>query len=71
MSRVIVTGACVLPASGGQPAVSIGKGAVLEVTAAMAAAITAAGGTTRAVSAMSATAGHDQLGEAVGVSNGD
>jgi hypothetical protein len=28
-----------------------------------------AGGTTRNVSAMSGTAGHDQLGEAVGVSN--
>jgi hypothetical protein len=71
MSRVIVTSACVLPASGGQPALSIGKGAVLEVTAAMAAAIAAAGGTTRSVTAMSATAAHDQLGEAVGVSNGD
>jgi hypothetical protein len=71
MARVIVTSPCVLPASGGQPAVSVGKGAVLEVTAAMAAAITTAGGTTRAVSAMSGTAGRDQLGEAAGVSNGD
>jgi len=71
MARVIVTSACVLPASGGQAAVSIGRGAVLEVTSAMAAAIASAGGTTRPVSAMSATPGHDQLGEAAGVSNGD
>ena len=71
MSRVILTSQCVLPASGGQPAVIIGKGAVLEATPAMLAAIATAGGTTRSVTAMSATAAHDQLGEAAGVSNGD
>jgi hypothetical protein len=38
----------------------------IEVTAAQPAVIAGAGGTTRNVSAMSATAGHDQLGEAVG-----
>ena len=65
MSRVIITAACILPS--GEP--RIPKGACLEVTAAMAAPIASAGGTTRAVSAMSATAGHDQLGESVGVSN--
>jgi hypothetical protein len=64
MSRVIITAACILPSGERIP-----KGACLEVTAAMAAPIASAGGTTRAVSAMSATAGHDQLGESVGVSN--
>ena len=70
MARVILTSAVVLPASGGQPAVTIPKGSVIEATAAMAATIASAGGTTRAVSAMSGTAGHDQLGEAAGISNG-
>lgn len=69
MSRVILTSAVIIPASTGQPAVILPKGTVLEVTAAQAAVIAGAGGSTRAVSAMSATAGHDQLGEAVGVSN--
>ncbi len=69
MSRVITTAACIIPAGTGYPAQYIPKGATLEVTAAMAAAIASAGGTTRAVSAMSGTAAHDQLGEAVGVSN--
>lgn len=64
MARVIITVPCIL-ASGEH----LTKGMAPEVTAAQAAAITAAGGTTRAVSAMSATAAHDQLGEAVGVSN--
>jgi hypothetical protein len=71
MARVILTSPCVLPASGGQPAVIMPKGAVLECTPAMLTAIGTAGGTTRAVPAMSGTAGHDQLGEAVGVSNGN
>jgi hypothetical protein len=61
--------AYIIPAGAGYPAQYVPKGACLEVTAAQAAAIASAGGTTRAVSAMSATAGHDRLGEAVGVSN--
>jgi hypothetical protein len=69
VSRVILTSPVTIPASAGQPAVILPKGTSMEVTAAQAAAITSAGGTTRAVSAMSATAAHDQLGEAVGVSN--
>jgi hypothetical protein len=70
VSRVILTSQCVLPASAVQPAVIMPKGAVIEATPAMLTAITTTGGTTRAVSAMSGTAGHDQLGEASGVSNG-
>ena len=69
MARVIVTAAYTIPAGPGYPAQYVPKGATLEVTAAQAAAITSAGGTTRAVTTMSATAAHDQLGEAVGVSN--
>ena len=71
MARVIVTTAFALPTAGatGRETVLIPRGACIEVTAAMAAAITSAGGTTRAVTAMSGTAAHDQLGEAVGVSN--
>jgi len=69
MSRVILTSQVVIPATTGQPAVILPKGTTIECTPAMLTVITTAGGTTRAVSAMSATAGHDQLGEAVGVSN--
>jgi len=69
VSRVILTSAVVVPASTGQPAVILPKGSVIECTPAMLTVITSAGGTTRAVSAMSATAAHDQLGEAVGASN--
>jgi hypothetical protein len=68
MSRVVVTVAATLPASGGTPAVTIPKGAVLEVTSAQATAISNAGGSTRAVTTSTA---HDQLGESAGVSNGD
>jgi hypothetical protein len=67
MARVILTSPVVIPATTGQPAVILPKGTVLKVTAAMAAVIAGAGGTTRAVSAGM----HDQLGEAVGVSNGN
>ena len=65
MSRVVVQAACTIPAGTGYPAQYIPKGAVIEVTAAQAAAITAAGGTTRAVSA----AMRDQLGESFAASN--
>jgi hypothetical protein len=67
MSRVVVTTAYTLPSGGLVP-----KGAVLEVTAAQAAAITSASGATRAVSATAGTGGagnRDTLGESVGVSN--
>jgi hypothetical protein len=67
MARIVTTTAVTLPSTGiGQPAVTIPKGAVLEVTTAQAAAITAAGGTTRAVSVISQ---RDLLGEAFAVSN--
>jgi hypothetical protein len=69
MARVILTSPVVIPASGGQPAQILPKGSCMEVTAAMAAVIAGAGGTSRNVTAMSGTAAHDQLGEAVGVSN--
>ena len=69
MARVITTSAVIIPATLYQPAQIIPKGSVLEVTAAMAAVIAGAGGTTRNVTAMSGTAAHDQLGGAVGVSN--
>jgi hypothetical protein len=69
MTRVVTTTAVTLPSTGiGQPAVTIPKGTVIEVTTAQAAAITAAGGTTRAVATATQ---HDQLGESAGVSNGD
>jgi hypothetical protein len=69
MARIITTSSVIIPATLYQPAQIIPKGSCLEVTAAMAAVIAGAGGTTRNVSTMSGTAGHDQLGEAVGVSN--
>lgn len=69
MARVILTSPVVIPASAGQPAIILPKGTCLEVTAAMAAVIAGAGGTTRNVSAMTGTAGRDQLGESVGASN--
>jgi len=76
MSRVVITKACTIPAiyaNGpgvtGKPPEYLSVGMVLEVTAAQAAAITAAGGTTRAVSPMAATAMRDQLGEAFAASN--
>lgn len=68
MTRVVTTVAVTLPAAAGMPAVVIPKGSVIEATAAQAAAITSAGGTTRAVST---TTMHDQLGESAGCSNGD
>ena len=66
MARVVTTTAVTLPATANSPAVVIPKGSVLEVTAAQAAAITSAGGTTRAVATATQ---HDLLGEAFGVSN--
>lgn len=66
MARVVTTSAVTLPpAFPGQPAITIPKGSVIELTAAQAAAIASAGGSTRAV----ATTMHDTLGEAFGVSN--
>ena len=67
MSRVVITAPCFLPSGEYLP-----KGATLEVTAAQAAAITAASGTTRAVSATAGTGGagnRDTLGKVAGVSN--
>lgn len=61
MARVVNTADVII---GG---VKIPKGAIVEVTAAMAAAISGAGGTTRPATS---TTAHDQLGEAAGVSNG-
>jgi hypothetical protein len=61
MSRVVVTADVVVAG------VKIPKGAVIEATAAQLAAITGAGGVTRATGT---TTAHDTLGEAVGVSNG-
>ena len=69
MSRIVLTSAVVIPASAGQPAVILPRGTMIECTPAMLTVITTAGGTTRNVSAMTGTAAHDQLGEAVGVSN--
>jgi hypothetical protein len=61
MTRIVTTSVVVVAG------VTIPKGATIEVTAAQAAAITSAGGTTRPATT---TTVHDQLGEAVGVSNG-
>jgi hypothetical protein len=69
MARVILTSAVIIPAATGQPAVILPKGSAMEATAAMLAVITGAGGTYRNVTTMAGTAAHDQLGEAVGVSN--
>lgn len=67
MARYILTSAVIIPASTGQPAVIVPKGSCIEATPAM---VTAYGaGNLRAVTAMTGTAAHDQLGEAVGVSN--
>jgi hypothetical protein len=69
MARIVTTSAVTLPAalgSNGYPAQYIPKGSVLEVTAAQAAAIAAAGGTTRAVSTATQ---RDVLGEEVCASN--
>lgn len=68
MARVVLTAPVTLPATGKSPAVVIPKGAVIEATASEAAAITTAGGSTRAVTS---TSMHDQLGESAGVSNGN
>ncbi len=68
MSRVIVTVPFTIPAVlgyNGYPAQFVPRGAVIEVTAAQAAAITAAGGTMRAASA----AKRDMLGESFAASN--
>jgi hypothetical protein len=68
VSRIVVTVPFTLPASGGQPAVTVPKGAVIEATAAQVTAIASAGGTTRAVTT---TNMHAQLGESAGCSNGN
>jgi len=71
VARVIVTVPFTIPAVlgyNGYPAQFVPRGAVIEVTTAQAAAITAAGGTTRAVATATM---HDILGEAFGVSNGN
>jgi hypothetical protein len=66
MARVVVTVGYIIPAGAGYPAQSVPKGACIEVTSAMAAAIASAGGTTRAVST---TGMRDQLGESAAASN--
>lgn len=72
MARIILTSAVTIPATAREPAYVVPKGTVLEVTAAQAAVIAGAGGTTRTLSATAGTgaAGNrETLGEAVGVSN--
>ena len=69
VSRVILTSPVTIPASAGQPAVILPEATPMEVTAARPPRSPALAAPPRAVSAMSATAAHDQLGEAVGVSN--
>jgi hypothetical protein len=69
MARVILTSPGGDPAPPGSPPSSCRKGACLEVTAAMAAVIAGRWRHHQNIGAMSATAAHDQLGEAVGVSN--
>ena len=67
MARVVVTVPYFLPSGEYVP-----KGAVLEVTAAQAAVIASASGTTRALSATAGTGGagnRDTLGESVAASN--
>ena len=67
MTRVVTTTAVTIPSSGiGQPAVTIPTGVVVELTAAQAAAITSAGGITRAVATATQ---RDLLGEAFAASN--
>lgn len=68
MSRVVITKTVAVPAAGGQVAHTVHQGEVLEVNAAEAAAISGAGGSTRATTTATAK---DQLGEAFGVSNGN
>jgi hypothetical protein len=60
MSRIVITKAVTLAAGTLKP------GDVIEATAAQLAAITAAGGTTRAAGTM-----RDQLGESVAAANSD
>jgi hypothetical protein len=74
MTRVVITTACTLPkipavgSTGGSPAQMLVKGRTAELTAAQLAAVSSAGGATRAVSTATV---HDQMGEAAGVSNGN
>lgn len=66
----MVTTPVTVPAAGyAQPARVLRKGDVVELSASEVTTIGA--GNLRAVTLMAATARHDQLGEAVGVSNGD
>jgi hypothetical protein len=76
VARVVIEVGCVIaaiyasgPGATGKPPEVLVKGMVLEVTAAQAAAITAAGGTTRAVSVTAATSVRDQMGESFAASN--
>ena len=67
----IVTGATI-PAALGAPALTYRPGDIAELTAAQVAAISTAGGTTRAVSATAGTGAcgnRDTLGESVAASN--
>lgn len=66
---VVVTGATVAASGYSQPAREVKARQVLDLSAAEVAAIGA--GNLRAVSAMTGTAAHDQLGESAGVSNGN
>lgn len=70
MARYVLTAPVTVPASGyAQPARVLPKGTVLELSAAEVAVITAlVSGSLRTVTA---TTAHDQLGEAVAVSNGN
>lgn len=70
MTRYVVIAPVTVAASGyAQPERKHVKGQILDLSAAEVSAIGA--GNLRAVSSMSGTAAHDQLGEAAGVSNGN
>lgn len=67
MTRYVVTTATTVAASGyTSPGYTVGKGQVVELTAAQVSAI--GSGNLRTVTSSTA---HDQLGESAGVSNGD
>jgi hypothetical protein len=67
MARYVVTATTTVAGSGyGQPARTVAKGQVLELSSTEVTAIGA--GNLRAVTTSTA---HDQLGESAGVSNGD
>ncbi len=67
MSRYVVTITTTVAASGyTSPGYTVGKGQVLELTAAQ---VTAIGSSN--LRAVTSSTAHDQLGESAGVSNGD